>query len=463
MFRKVLILGTFWMMASPLLSGVIVLKNGKKIPCAGPFEVKGRFVHYKDDKGNLFQLPLKIVDMEKSSTEVELTEEDRSIEVISQSEPKKKKKEVAFHDMVDQEMLEVSAPDQAIAVDNLTLYRKDPTRTYFWKEKYNLAEFVLWIRRGKVGKVAEMIKVGTPVGGPPYKEVGLPEPLFWTVAYGRETIAAMLLKAGANPDTHNSRGQTPLIETLKRQGEAHRNLALDLLKAGANANFRATTNETPLGVAVGIQPTEMIVALLESGANPNVRDPKGRYPIFRLIERSSLEGLAAMVKNQADLSLKNEKSQMPLVVAVAKSSIPMVKILLDGGADLYAEDAKGRSLIEVALERNDTRMAAFLLESRSLSREAAGQYLVTAVEGGHLDTAKLLLNKEASPDTRNASGDPLLVIASRGGDLEMVKLLLAAGADVYAKGREDVTAYVVASGPHADNIRALLRELYQKD
>lgn len=45
---------------------VIVLANGKQMIIDGSYEIKGSYVVFKDKTGNLVQLPLKIVDLDKS-------------------------------------------------------------------------------------------------------------------------------------------------------------------------------------------------------------------------------------------------------------------------------------------------------------------------------------------------------------------------------------------------------------
>ena len=51
---------------------ILVLKNGKKILISDTYEIKGQYVLFKTDKGELTQLPAKLVDFEKSK---QVTEE----------------------------------------------------------------------------------------------------------------------------------------------------------------------------------------------------------------------------------------------------------------------------------------------------------------------------------------------------------------------------------------------------
>lgn len=48
------------------MADVIILRNGKQMIIPGSYEVKGNYVVFKNAEGNLVQLPLKLVDQEKS-------------------------------------------------------------------------------------------------------------------------------------------------------------------------------------------------------------------------------------------------------------------------------------------------------------------------------------------------------------------------------------------------------------
>ena len=50
----------------PTHAGVIALKSGRILKCDGPFEIKSSMILYRDAEGNLYELPLKLVDLDRS-------------------------------------------------------------------------------------------------------------------------------------------------------------------------------------------------------------------------------------------------------------------------------------------------------------------------------------------------------------------------------------------------------------
>jgi ankyrin repeat protein len=83
----------------------------------------------------------------------------------------------------------------------------------------------------------------------------------------REEVARLLVRAGANVNARDHRGNTPLMETPW-------NAAAEriLIENGADVKARNNDGWTPLTYASG---TEVVRLLLESGADPFARDEKG--------------------------------------------------------------------------------------------------------------------------------------------------------------------------------------------
>ena len=77
----------------------IVLTNGKKFEVEGSYEVKGSFLVFTDKTGHLRQLPLKVVDLDKSKELTEKIAAKRAAEAEAKLAPPKKKKET--HSMAD--------------------------------------------------------------------------------------------------------------------------------------------------------------------------------------------------------------------------------------------------------------------------------------------------------------------------------------------------------------------------
>ena len=88
--------------------------------------------------------------------------------------------------------------------------------------------------------------------------------------------AKALIEEGANPNTQDHNGWTPLHEVAQRN---HIKLLRLLLDAGSNPNVPGgDENYTPLHDAVEAGHVELVRLLIERGADKDVRDTSGRKP-----------------------------------------------------------------------------------------------------------------------------------------------------------------------------------------
>ena len=88
--------------------------------------------------------------------------------------------------------------------------------------------------------------------------------------------AESLIKSGANPNTQDNNGWTPLHEVAQRN---HVDLLSLLLDAGANPNVPGGDDKyTPLHDAVEAGHVEIVKLLIERGADKNARDITGIIP-----------------------------------------------------------------------------------------------------------------------------------------------------------------------------------------
>uniref|UniRef100_A0A1I8IUZ3 ANK_REP_REGION domain-containing protein n=2 Tax=Macrostomum lignano TaxID=282301 RepID=A0A1I8IUZ3_9PLAT len=87
--------------------------------------------------------------------------------------------------------------------------------------------------------------------------------------------ATQLLTEGADPNSKDNAGWTPLHECVTR---GHVALARLLLESGANANMPGGDNDTPLHDAVESDQLEVARLLLEFGADPDQLNLAGRAP-----------------------------------------------------------------------------------------------------------------------------------------------------------------------------------------
>ena len=121
-------------------------------------------------------------------------------------------------------------------------------------------------------------------------------PLHWAAHYGRSTIAATLIAAGAEVNAKSNIGSTPLHEAAYA---GHATIAAALIAAGAEVNAKDNDGETPLHEAVSVywrgRASVVVSLLLTAGAEVNAKDNGGETPLRRAARYDHASVFASML------------------------------------------------------------------------------------------------------------------------------------------------------------------------
>jgi ankyrin repeat protein len=135
---------------------------------------------------------------------------------------------------------------------------------------------------------------------------------------GKFNKVERLIQTGADPNTQDKHGKTPLYYAVYFNRET---IVKYLIEKGANVNLRSFDGASLLHVAIIEKADHAIIKLLiEAGINVNERHEKLRDRNYGLT---------------------------PLYLAVLSDRISVVKILLDHGADIIIKDGKGRVVFNI--------------------------------------------------------------------------------------------------------------------
>jgi len=498
MFRLALML---FFLPTALSAGVIVLKNGKSIVCHGPYDVRGAYLHYKNENGDLFQLPLKIVNLEKSTMEDPAPEVDE-IEQKAAEQDKAKDEGPSFYEMAGHdERADKRASGKTITDTTLEDYARKRGPVNAVKQSRMRPEaiasnawfFLNAVRDGNLSEARGYLAAGMPLDGEIFK--GRSTPLEIAVKANNLPMVAMLVEAGADVNWVSREGDTPLLMAAKRNRSSQQTeIAALLLKADADPNFvdagktaplhyavssgnvpltavllksgatphllHPVEKEEPLIVAIAKNKTPIVEALLAGGADPNAKNRRGIPALSMTIGLGSLKIMGMLLKAGADPHARDSDGDTPLAKAVQMSSPSHALLLLEHGADPNA-GAAGRRPLDLAVAADAWDMAEYLV-AKGAEVQAPQDLLTFAIRKSAAALAALLLDGRADVNGKDSGGDPPLVAAAREGNLDMTAFLLDRGADPQLKGRNGYSAYLEASGPRKELIQELIEAALER-
>ena len=173
-----------------------------------------------------------------------------------------------------------------------------------------------------------------------------------------EAVCEILLQHGANPDSKNNEGHTPLSECI---GLNLYQMTAFFLKHGANPNTADADGSFPLHKAAVLCRTETAALLLDHGADINARDNTGETPLHAAAAAGKTATETLLLERGADINARDNTGETPLHAAVAAGETDFATLLLDHGADVDAADIKGRTPLHLSVFRGTWPVTKFLL------------------------------------------------------------------------------------------------------
>ena len=264
---------------------------------------------------------------------------------------------------------------------------------------------------------------------------------------GSSGDVAELLKAGANPNTRDAVGHTPLHYAAMRYEQGRH--VHHFLAAGADPNARNIANDTPLHyLAARCQATKdagvaglSIPAVVGAGlaATPS-RTARATGLVMSLAAIASLghdrEKIHAtidmLIAAGAELGARNDGRETPLALARRLDHALIARTL--------ANPAKNSMALGMAARNGEFERVAKLIadgwDVNAPDRWNNRPPLHDAVERSQSELAAVLLDAGAKIDAHGGrDGVTALHIAARRADIDTMEVLLPAGADPNARNR----------------------------
>ncbi|GGP19728.1 hypothetical protein GCM10007981_04580 [Thermocladium modestius] len=204
------------------------------------------------------------------------------------------------------------------------------------KELLEAAEY------GDAKKVKTLLEAGAD---PNTKDEYGSTPLHWAALKGHLDVVELLLKHGADPNVKDEDGSTPLHDAA---WNGHADVVELLLKHGADPNVKDEDGSTPLHDAAWNGHADVVELLLKHGADPNTKNEYGKTPLHRAAMKGHADVVELLLKHGADPNTNDKYGKTPLHRAAEDGLAKVVKVLLEHGADPNTNDKDGKTPLDIA-------------------------------------------------------------------------------------------------------------------
>ena len=233
--------------------------------------------------------------------------------------------------------------------------------------------------------------------------------LHWAARHGHPNILTLLLQLGAEVDTRDQHGSSPL--TLAAEF-GHEEAVLELLGRGADVSMTDSEGDDALMMAAKKGKVNIVKALLEKGARPQHVNSKGE----NALEKAAQSGHVEVTKILGDHSDREWRNKC-LISASKQKRADIVAAYISVGADIKARDTYDMMGLHYAAKEGNTKVLLLYLD-HGLDVDITGGVpeawspLMFAARDGQLKAAKVLLERGAKIDFQTKSGKTALSIAA---------------------------------------------------
>jgi ankyrin repeat protein len=182
---------------------------------------------------------------------------------------------------------------------------------------------------------------------------------------GDATAAALAVRAGANLETRDQRGRTPLLLAVTEDRLA---VARLLVHVGASPDALDDQHDTPWLVTGVTGSVDMLEVLLPAGPDLKIRNRFGGTSLIPASERGHVAYVRRVVRTDIEINHVNNLGWTALLEAVilgdgSRRYQQIVSSLLDSGADPKIADRQGVTALQHAEQRGQRAVARILRDA----------------------------------------------------------------------------------------------------
>ncbi|XP_041351820.1 serine/threonine-protein phosphatase 6 regulatory ankyrin repeat subunit B-like [Gigantopelta aegis] len=256
-------------------------------------------------------------------------------------------------------------------------------------------------------------------------------------------LVEMLVENGAQLDTVDASGDTPLCTAMKHVPGSSV-MPLYLLSKHADPNLADKTKNSPLHLAVNAGSLNLVKELVANGAELDTVNESGETPLYIAVRNREIQVVKYLVEKGAGVNLhgksnRNEISSL-LHLAILSNSVDNVKILVENGAQLNTVDESGNTLLHIAANSICPDILSYLLDTGPVVNIQDGDGMVpSGLSKRDFNEELLLVNKCYDVNARNKAGETALYICVKDNKLEHLNCLLKRKPDLTLKDNKGDT------------------------
>lgn len=167
--------------------------------------------------------------------------------------------------------------------------------------------------------------------------------------YARADAAKRLLDAGADANSQDNTGRTPLHAAVA--ADARGVFQILLRNRATNLNARMHEGTTPLILAARLAIEGMVEDLINADADINAADNSGKTALHWAAAVNNVDAVNILLAHGANRDAQDDKDETPLFLAAREGSYEACKALLDTFANREITDHMDRLPRDVASER----------------------------------------------------------------------------------------------------------------
>lgn len=220
---------------------------------------------------------------------------------------------------------------------------------------------ILAARKGDLEFCSFLLEGDAPASTAPKEDDGS-DALNEAARCGQTAICRLLVAQGAELETRDLAGMTPLMRSCDR---GKKETALYLAEAGASVNARnPKSGATPLLLAAAQKDdASLIEGLIEKGAKVEMADNKGLTPLMTSCWRCCKDAAEVLVAHGADINVADKDGWTCFHYAVLGGSVGLCEWLFSKGANPRAKDVDGVTPLYVAASHGSVDVCKLLLDS----------------------------------------------------------------------------------------------------